>query len=202
MRRLAALALGLGVICATPALADPCEAVSEDGPLPGYLSFGSRFAGPVTFVIDGDSFCVAVGPGHAQWVEVRLAGFFAPESGGPGGAQAKAALERAVLGKAAVCHANLRSYDRIVAECTVGGRSVSDLMLASGIKQGGAGFAQAAARVSRQPRAAPAAATGAFRSCAAARAAGAAPMRRGEPGYNPRLDGDNDGMACEPYRRR
>ena len=23
-------------------------------------------------------------------------------------------------------------------------------------------------------------------------------MRRGEPGYNPRLDGDNDGIACEP----
>lgn len=45
-------------------------------------------------------------------------------------------------------------------------------------------------------------ASGAFRSCAEARAAGAAPMRRGQPGYNPNLDGDNDGIACEPYRRR
>lgn len=198
MRLLLALALGFGLFCATPALADPCEAVSEDGPLPGYLSFGSRFAGSVTFVIDGDSFCVAVGPGHGQWVEVRLAGFFAPESGGPGGARAKAALERAVLGKDAVCRANLRSYDRIVADCTVGGRSVSDLMLASGVKQGGNGFAHASAPIVRGPQ--PAAATGGFRSCAAARAAGAAPMRRGEPGYNPRLDGDNDGIACEPYR--
>lgn len=200
MRWLLALALGVGLFCAAPALADPCEAVSEDGPLPDYLSFGSRFAGPVTFVIDGDSFCVAVGPGHDQWVEVRLAGFFAPESGGPGGARAKAALERIVLGKDAVCRANLKSYDRIVAECTVGGRSVSDLMLASGIKQGGNGFANASARVVREQR--PAAATGAFRSCAAARAAGAAPMLRGEPGYNPRLDGDSDGIACEPYRGR
>ncbi|MFD2136119.1 excalibur calcium-binding domain-containing protein [Novosphingobium resinovorum] len=43
---------------------------------------------------------------------------------------------------------------------------------------------------------------GAFRSCAEARAAGAAPMRRGQPGYNPQLDGDDDGIACEPYRRR
>jgi len=196
MRVLLGLVLGFGLSCAAPALADPCEAVSEDGPLPGYLSFGARFAGPVTFVIDGDSFCVAVGPGHDQWVEVRLAGFFAPESGGPGGARAKAALERAVLGKDAVCHANLRSYDRIVAECTVGGRSVSDLMLASGVKQGGNGFSQAAAPIGRQPRPA-AAESGAFRSCAAARAAGAAPIRRGEPGYGPWLDRDGDGIACE-----
>ena len=200
MRLLPALALGFGLFCVTPALADPCEAVSEDGPLPAYLSFGSRFAGPVTFVIDGDSFCVAVGPGHDQWVEVRLAGFFAPESGGPGGARAKAALERTVLGKEAVCRANLRSYDLIVAECTVGGRSVSDMMLASGVQQGGNGFSRAAAPIVREPR--PVASTGGFRNCAAARAAGAAPMRRGEPGYNPRLDGDNDGVACEPYRGR
>ncbi|WP_442957704.1 excalibur calcium-binding domain-containing protein [Phenylobacterium sp.] len=41
-----------------------------------------------------------------------------------------------------------------------------------------------------------------FRSCAAARAAGAAPLSRGDPGYNPNLDGDGDGLACEPYRRR
>ncbi|MGH6909799.1 MAG: thermonuclease family protein [Phenylobacterium sp.] len=201
MRGLAGLALGLGLACATPALADPCEAVTEDGPLPGYLSFGSRFAGPVTFVIDGDSFCVAVGPGHDQWVEVRLAGFFAPESGGPGGARAKAALERIVMGKEAVCRANLRSYDRIVAECTVGGRSVSDMMLASGVQQGGNGFSHASAPIVRGPHTA-AAPGGAFRSCAAARAAGAAPMRLGEPGYNPNLDGDHDGIACEPYRGR
>ncbi len=32
---------------------------------------------------------------------------------------------------------------------------------------------------------------------AAARAAGAAPVRRGEPGYAPHLDRDNDGVACE-----
>jgi endonuclease YncB( thermonuclease family) len=43
---------------------------------------------------------------------------------------------------------------------------------------------------------------GMWRSCAAARAAGAAPVHRGSPGYNPMLDGDNDGIACEPYRAR
>jgi hypothetical protein len=35
-------------------------------------------------------------------------------------------------------------------------------------------------------------------NCAAARAAGLAPARRGEPGYFVRHDADNDGIACEP----
>lgn len=39
-----------------------------------------------------------------------------------------------------------------------------------------------------------------FRNCAEARAAGAAPLRRGGPGYRPQLDADGDGIACEPYR--
>jgi micrococcal nuclease len=38
---------------------------------------------------------------------------------------------------------------------------------------------------------------GAFRDCAEARAAGAAPVRRGEPGYGAHLDGDGDGIGCE-----
>jgi len=36
-----------------------------------------------------------------------------------------------------------------------------------------------------------------FRSCAAARAAGAAPLYVGEPGYRSGLDRDGDGVACE-----
>jgi hypothetical protein len=44
--------------------------------------------------------------------------------------------------------------------------------------------------------------TGAFRNCDAARAAGAAPVHRGEPGYGSHLDRDNDGVGCEPYRGR
>lgn len=36
-----------------------------------------------------------------------------------------------------------------------------------------------------------------YRSCAEARAAGAAPLRRGQPGYNAALDRDGDGTACE-----
>lgn len=36
-----------------------------------------------------------------------------------------------------------------------------------------------------------------FSSCAEARAAGAAPLYRGQPGYRAGLDRDNDGVACE-----
>ena len=38
-----------------------------------------------------------------------------------------------------------------------------------------------------------------YRNCAAARAAGAAPIYRGSPGYREGMDGDGDGVACEPY---
>lgn len=38
---------------------------------------------------------------------------------------------------------------------------------------------------------------GAFPNCAAARAAGAAPLYAGQPGYSSKLDRDGDGVACE-----
>lgn len=41
-----------------------------------------------------------------------------------------------------------------------------------------------------------------FRNCAEARAAGAAPVRVGQPGYGPHLDRDGDGIGCKPYRGR
>ncbi|MEY2472672.1 MAG: hypothetical protein QOK28_2001 [Actinomycetota bacterium] len=36
-----------------------------------------------------------------------------------------------------------------------------------------------------------------YANCDEARAAGAAPLHRGDPGYRPGLDRDNDGIACE-----
>lgn len=39
-----------------------------------------------------------------------------------------------------------------------------------------------------------------WRGCVDARAAGTAPIYRGEPGYREGMDGDSDGIACEPYR--
>lgn len=37
----------------------------------------------------------------------------------------------------------------------------------------------------------------AYANCTEARNAGAAPVRRGDPGYGPHLDRDNDGIGCE-----
>jgi micrococcal nuclease len=36
-----------------------------------------------------------------------------------------------------------------------------------------------------------------YKNCDAVRAAGKAPLHRGDPGYAPKLDRDNDGIACE-----
>ncbi len=36
--------------------------------------------------------------------------------------------------------------------------------------------------------------------CNDARVAGVTPLYIGEPGYRPEMDGDSDGVACEPYR--
>jgi len=40
-----------------------------------------------------------------------------------------------------------------------------------------------------------------YSGCREIRQRGLAPLRRGEPGYRPWMDGDNDGLACEPVRR-
>ncbi|WP_425862690.1 excalibur calcium-binding domain-containing protein [Arthrobacter sp. TWP1-1] len=39
-----------------------------------------------------------------------------------------------------------------------------------------------------------------YQNCTEARAAGAAPLYIGQPGYRPGMDGDSDGVACEPKR--
>ncbi|WP_225976666.1 MULTISPECIES: excalibur calcium-binding domain-containing protein [Corynebacterium] len=47
------------------------------------------------------------------------------------------------------------------------------------------------------PEPEPAQAATQFASCAEARAAGAAPLYKGDPGYSPKLDREGDGIACE-----
>jgi hypothetical protein len=78
----------LSLPVATTAMADPCKAIPDQGPMPTYLQPGARFSGPVVYVGDGDSLCVGVGPQPDAWVEVRLADFTAPELNEPGGPQA------------------------------------------------------------------------------------------------------------------
>lgn len=57
------------------------------------------------------------------------------------------------------------------------------------------GGSTSASRVS--PRLLRSSGGGAYANCSAARAAGAAPVRRGDLGYGPHLDRDNDGVGCE-----
>lgn len=123
------IGIGLVVACtaaATSAEADPCEA-----PLPRQ---GTTFAGPVTYIGDGDSLCITTPAGQ---IEVRLADFNAPELQEPGGREARETLRRLVMGRRAVCRAGRRSYDRVVARCEVGGTSIGDLMRRAGVREGG-----------------------------------------------------------------
>lgn len=142
----------LAALVATPALADPCKAIPDRGPMPAYLAKGRTFSGPVTYVGDGDSMCVDVqvmlvqrgaagraGGAGATWVEVRVADFYAPELHAAGGREAKTALERIAKDKQVVCTAGRRTYDRVVGTCRIGGRTIGDLMRAAGVTEGGNG---------------------------------------------------------------
>jgi len=131
-----------GALClvAAPALADPCEANVR-----GY-SPGATVAGQVRYIGDGDSLCVGPGPDPSTWTEIRLADFYAPELHAPGGREAKAALERIVRDRRLVCTATRSdrgrqtySYDRLIAVCTINGRSVGEIMTRAGVAQGGNG---------------------------------------------------------------
>ena len=138
--------MGLAVLAAlttaTAAKADPCKAIPDRGPMPSYLHRGAQFSGPVVYVGDGDSLCVAVGQGPANWMEIRLEDFYAPELHSPTGPAAKAALEKVAMGRNAACIVNRQSYDRVIATCRIGSRSIGDLLRAAGSIEGGNGYGQ------------------------------------------------------------
>lgn len=139
--RRGALGFGLALAClpVCSALADPCELIPDRGPMPAEVRSGQVFSGPVAYVGDGDSLCVALGPSRTQWAEVRLADFYAPELHDGGGPEAKDTLSRLVEGKRVECVAQHRSYDRVVAVCRFQLRSVGELMRAAGVREGGKG---------------------------------------------------------------
>jgi micrococcal nuclease len=129
----------LSLSATTAALADPCKAIPDKGPIPAHLKPGSTFSGPVSYVGDGDSLCVALGPSPTDWVEVRVSDFYAPELQEPGGQDAKTALERITKDRRVECRAIRQSYDRVVARCAVQGKSLGDLMRRAGVPDGGKG---------------------------------------------------------------
>lgn len=132
----------LAIVTGSAALADPCEAIPDKGPMPAYLHPGGTFRGPVVYVGDGASLCVAVGRyvrSSDNWVEVRLADVDAPALSAPGGGEAKKALERIAMGQRVWCWAQHRAQDRVVANCTINGRGIGKLMRAAGVAEGGRG---------------------------------------------------------------
>lgn len=131
MKRTLVIAAALWFAGTVAAQADPCQAK-----LP---KLGTSFEGVVRYVGDGDSLCVGESDNPSEWIEVRVADFYAPELNKPGGREAKAALERIAMGRRARCLAGKRSYDRVVATCSVGNQSIADWLRAAGVKEGGRG---------------------------------------------------------------
>ncbi len=122
-----AFAFVIVACAATPAWADPCTA-----PLPSRA--GELFEGQVRYIGDGDSLCIGASGDPATWIEVRLADFDASELHEPGGPEAKDRLARAAFGHVASCivtrgrNGRTRSFDRVIATCRIGGRSIAELV--------------------------------------------------------------------------
>ena len=116
----------------------------------------------------------------------------------------KAVAEKAVAEKAA---AEQAAAAQAAAEKAAADKAAADQAAAqqAAAEQAAQAAAEQAARdaAARQPApvapapAAPAPSSVYYPNCAAAKAAGAAPLYRGQPGYRSGMDGDNDGVACE-----
>lgn len=128
--RIIIAATAFGLSCTT-ALADwnndACRA-----PLPPPTA---TFSGVVTWIGDGDMLCI--GPDRDRRIEVRVSDFNAPELDQPGGYAARDQLRRIALNKSVECVGTHHNGDRIVARCTLNGRSVGDLMREAGVPEGG-----------------------------------------------------------------
>lgn len=81
--------------------------------------------GRVQHVIDGDTF-------HMQGYAIRLWGIDAPERDHPSGPTSTQTLQSLVRGRDLSCLPVDRSYERLVANCTMNGRDLSQAMVRLG----------------------------------------------------------------------
>jgi len=87
--------------------------------------------------------------------------------------------------------------DKVIADKAAADKAASDKAAADKVVADQLAAQQAAKNVPAAP-VAPAAATDVyFANCTEAKAAGAAPIRAGAPGYRTALDRDRDGIACD-----
>ena len=119
-----ALAVGVGSVTAIPSPARTSSAPSYNA---------RPFSCPVVRVHDGDTFTCASG------ARIRLQAIDAPEIGAcrgrcvsGDGYASRNALRQLALGRTALCRPSGRSYDRIVALCSVGAIDLSCAQLRSG----------------------------------------------------------------------
>ncbi|MDZ4690040.1 excalibur calcium-binding domain-containing protein [Terricaulis sp.] len=93
-----------------------------------------------------------------------------------------------------------RRVPRALAFALIGVAALSALMLLNGQSGGERQLAKTSDYFAPAPSSGRSQ-SGPYRNCDAARAAGAAPVRRGQAGYGAHLDRDGDGVGCEPYHR-
>lgn len=104
----------------------------------------------------------------------------------------KAAAEKAAAEQAAA--AAKAAADKAVADQAAAAKAAADQAAAAAAQKAAQAPAPAPVAVPAAPAPAPAAY---YANCSAAKAAGAAPLYRGQPGYSSSLDRDGDGVACE-----
>lgn len=112
----------------------------------------------------------------------------------------KAAADKAAADKAAAAAkaaADKAAADKAAADQAAAAKAAADRAAADQAAQAAAAQ-QAPQAPAPAPVAVPAAPAAAYyANCTAAKAAGAAPLYRGQPGYRSALDRDGDGVACE-----
>lgn len=147
---------------------------------------------------------------HLVWMtEADSKRVLAEKAAAEKAAAEKAAAEQAAAEKAAAekAAAEKAAADQAAAEKAAADKAVADQAAQAAAAQAAAEQAArdaAARQVAPAPAApavpapaAPAAPSAYFGSCADAKAAGAAPLYSGQPGYRAALDRDRDGVACE-----
>ncbi|MEW1812361.1 excalibur calcium-binding domain-containing protein [Pseudarthrobacter phenanthrenivorans] len=109
----------------------------------------------------------------------------------------KAAAEKAAAEQAAAAAkaaADKAAADKAAADQAAAAKAAADQAAAAAAQKAAKAPAPAPVAVPAAPAPAPAAY---YANCSAAKAAGAAPLYRGQPGYSSALDRDGDGVACE-----